>query len=105
MREVGLVTNQRHDHAVHVRKFPTKLIEVRATDNPVFIPLKNQDLVGDLPKSRAQVKPADEIEAMGQRRDRRQAILLHVVFPTILDDVGKMALVIPLEDGLMERQA
>ena len=79
-----LVADGRHDDA-RPAAAPPQILEVAMGRSGPRCP-EQEDLGRDLGQDRPQVEPGQQVDAMGQRPDRRQAVLLEVESPAVVED-------------------
>ena len=75
-----------------------ELVEVAARDDPVLVALEQEDLGRDLRQDRPEVETGQQVDAMRQRPDRRQAVLLEVKVPAVVEERGELGLAVVGQD-------
>ena len=70
------------------------IVEMAPGDDPVFISLNQEDLRGISREDRPKIEIGEQLDAMGQRLDRRQAVFLEIEAPAVFQERRKLGLAV-----------
>ena len=101
---VRLVADRRHDQAFGSRQRRFQQLEVAPRNDPIFVPLKQEDLGGHLGQDRSEVELGQQLDPVRQRPDRRLAVFLEVEGPAVLENRRELGLAVIGQDGSPEGQ-